>query len=160
MAMKEQNPMENEPVAWTTPAQLLSMKAGAVSAHSMWPTPHGNWPIPLFASPPASSSPAVKALRELIADCRYHLTKYRPGPLARAEEFLAGVEALPSQSGLEETENTRLREALKAIAEGYAITVHDDRYITVDNPRYQPDNGSAPKLVIDTAALTEKEQGA
>lgn len=32
---------------------------------------------------------ALEVLRVLLADCRYHLSKYRPGPLKIADAFLA-----------------------------------------------------------------------
>lgn len=43
-----------------------------------------------------------------------------------------------------------LKKALIAIAEGYPIEVHDDRYILVENCRFAPDNGEDPYLMIDT----------
>ena len=52
-----------------------------------------------------------------------------------------------------------VREALKAIAEGYAVSVFDDRYIIVDNPAYRPDDGSSPKLVIDAALSQSTSAG-
>ncbi len=42
---------------------------------------------------------------------------------------------------------------LAAIAQGYPVQGRDDRYIVVENPDYQPDNGSDPNLVLDTAVL-------
>lgn len=44
--------------------------------------------------------------------------------------------------------------ALAAIAEGYPVSTKEDRYIVVENPAHQEDNGSAPKLVIDAFART------
>lgn len=39
--------------------------------------------------------------------------------------------------------------ALRAIVGGYHPTIHDERYIVVENPEFQEDNGSNPNLVID-----------
>lgn len=52
-----------------------------------------------------------------------------------------------------EAEVARLREALTAIAQGYPVEVSKDRYIMVENPKHQPDDGSNPFLLIDVAAL-------
>jgi hypothetical protein len=43
-----------------------------------------------------------------------------------------------------------LKKALIAIAEGYPVTVEDDRYILVENPRYTDENVEDPNLMIDT----------
>lgn len=40
--------------------------------------------------------------------------------------------------------------ALIAIAEGGFTKVYDDRYITVENPKFQEDNGEPCYLVIDS----------
>ncbi len=48
-----------------------------------------------------------------------------------------------------EAERDSTMVALRAVAQGYPIETQDDRYIVVENPKYQPDDGSNPKLVID-----------
>lgn len=48
------------------------------------------------------------------------------------------------------TELARMKSALKLIAEGYLVQVRDDRYVVIENPDFQPDNGSDPFIVIDT----------
>lgn len=50
---------------------------------------------------------------------------------------------------------TELRRALVAIAEGYPIRCDKDRYIVVENPSFQEDDGSDPFLVIDVRKLPE-----
>lgn len=48
---------------------------------------------------------------------------------------------------------TSLFKALRAIAEGYPITVMEDNYILVENPDFEPDNGHSPMLLIDCTAI-------
>lgn len=48
------------------------------------------------------------------------------------------------------TELDRMKSALKLIAEGYFVQVKDDRYVVIENPDFQPDDGSDPFIVIDT----------
>jgi hypothetical protein len=48
---------------------------------------------------------------------------------------------------------TEIALALKAIAEGYPTKGADDRYILVENPTYQPDDGSEPFLMIDIVPI-------
>lgn len=50
-----------------------------------------------------------------------------------------------------------LRRPLQAIAEGYPVRAEQDRYIIVEDPDFQPDNGSNPRLVIDIRALTRPD---
>jgi hypothetical protein len=45
--------------------------------------------------------------------------------------------------------------ALRAIAEGYKVSGKDDRYIVVENPKFSPENGSDPMLVIDVDACAD-----
>lgn len=45
------------------------------------------------------------------------------------------------------------RTILQLIAEGYKAEGFDDRYVRVENPDYQPDNGSDPYLAFDVATL-------
>jgi hypothetical protein len=46
-----------------------------------------------------------------------------------------------------------IKDVLVAIAEGYPVRGEHDRYVVVENPRYMPDNGENPCLVIDTWRL-------
>lgn len=46
-----------------------------------------------------------------------------------------------------------LYRALKAIAEGYPVSVHDDRFIQVQNPNFVEDRGDYTNLVIDIEPL-------
>ncbi len=50
---------------------------------------------------------------------------------------------------------------LQLIAEGYKAEGLDDRYVRIENPDYEPDNGTDPYLVFDTFTLypvpTEEE---
>lgn len=39
--------------------------------------------------------------------------------------------------------------AIRAIVYGYHPTVYDERYIVVENPEFEEDNGQNPYLVID-----------
>lgn len=39
--------------------------------------------------------------------------------------------------------------ALRAIVSGYHPTIHDERFIVVENPDFEEDNGENPNLVID-----------
>jgi hypothetical protein len=39
--------------------------------------------------------------------------------------------------------------ALRAIVSGYHPAIHDERYIVVENPDFEEDNGENPNLVID-----------
>ena len=39
--------------------------------------------------------------------------------------------------------------ALRAIVSGYHPAIHDDRFIVVENPDFEEDNGENPNLVID-----------
>lgn len=49
-------------------------------------------------------------------------------------------------------------DALNAIAQGYPITVADDRYIVVENPDYMEDRGDNPYLLIDVFNLDGKTE--
>lgn len=51
------------------------------------------------------------------------------------------------------TQWSNLKKTLKAIAEGYPIQVLDDRYIIVENPEFEEDNGKNPNLLIDVQEL-------
>lgn len=46
-----------------------------------------------------------------------------------------------------------LIKALRAIAEGYPVEGHEDRFVVVENPKYKPDDGSNPLLAIDVDSL-------
>lgn len=46
---------------------------------------------------------------------------------------------------------------LRAIAEGYSVRGEDDRYVVVENPAFQPDNGEDPSLVFDLYAGSDDE---
>ena len=46
---------------------------------------------------------------------------------------------------------------LQLIAEGYHSEGFDDRYVLVENPDFQPDNGQDPKLLFDTHRLWPQE---
>lgn len=48
-----------------------------------------------------------------------------------------------------------LRDALRAIVEGYPVRGYDDRYIVVANPDFQEGGESDPNIVIDTATLSQ-----
>jgi len=48
---------------------------------------------------------------------------------------------------------TKLREALIAIAEGYPVRGEADRFVLVENPKFKEDNGSDPNICIDTFEL-------
>lgn len=41
--------------------------------------------------------------------------------------------------------------ALIAVAQGYPVRADVDRFIMVENPEFQPDNGEAPTHIIDIA---------
>lgn len=43
-----------------------------------------------------------------------------------------------------------MRAALKLIAEGYLVDIRHDRYVIIENPKFQPDDGSDPFIVVDT----------
>lgn len=38
---------------------------------------------------------------------------------------------------------------LTLIAQGYLLDTLEDRYIRLENPKYQPDNGEDPLIVFD-----------
>lgn len=53
---------------------------------------------------------------------------------------------------------TEAQRGLRALAEGYRFEGSaDDRYVFVENPGYQPDDGSSPNLTIDVFALLAQE---
>lgn len=51
-----------------------------------------------------------------------------------------------------------LKKVLIAIAEGYPVFGLLDRYILVDNPDYEQDNGKDPRLLFDIRELDGKIQ--
>ena len=69
------------------------------------------------------------------------------GLCRRARDLLARLQSA------EEWQSDHILCVLKAIAEGYPTRGELDRYVIVDNPKYQPDDGSNPSLVIDVDAL-------
>jgi hypothetical protein len=51
-----------------------------------------------------------------------------------------------------------LTDALDAIAQGWPMVTKEDRWITVENPKYLPDDGTDPQLVIDTWDVRERSK--
>lgn len=78
--------------------------------------------------------------RNYTCSCGFDERTYETGRLAA--EAIAAKDA----------ELAKLRDHMKLIAQGYLSEVRDDRYIVIENPEFQPDDGTNPFVVIDVMA--------
>lgn len=88
--------------------------------------------------------------------CEKHRRAHNQGDHAkqrRLERIMQALSRTRQPTSQDAERDAGLVEALQAIAEGYGVSAHDDRYIKVDNPEWREDNGKDRFLVVDVKAL-------
>jgi hypothetical protein len=125
--------MTRDPVTEKAPSSRIEIEAQRLYGEMTdnHPTIHTNRFPGWTELPPAEKATWYVLARKSLRDAKF--------PLGVAERINAYAK----------TGSKSFTDALRAIAEGHPATVEPTLYVKVENPKFMPDDGSDPFLVID-----------